>query len=75
MARAARLAQVIDADTLGRAVRAVPARQIGEAAVHEDVACVAAARIRVTERTDPVRTGRCERDDDGAEGAEEEPHD
>jgi len=48
----------------------VPARQVGEAAVHEDVAGVAAARIDVTERADPLRAGRREREHECAEHAE-----
>src|SRR2546430_13982437 len=75
MPRPARLAQAVDADALRRAVAAVPAREVGEALVDEDVARVAAARVSVAERANLVRPGRRESKDDRAERAEQNPQD
>src|SRR5207248_11043259 len=55
VARPARPAQVVDPDALRGAVPSMPARQVGEAAVAEDVARVAAARIDGTEGANPGR--------------------
>jgi len=52
----------------------MPAREVGEALVNEDVARVAAARIDVAEGADPVRSRRREREHDRAGHPEENPH-
>ena len=52
----------------------MPARQVGEAAVDEDVAGVAAARIDVTERANPVRARRRKRENRGAHRRDDKPH-
>src|SRR5262249_37195923 len=70
----ARLAQVVDADALRGTSGAVPAREVGEALVDEDVARVAATRIGVAQGANLVRAARRECENERAERAEQSPH-
>src|SRR4029450_13286577 len=74
MPRPARLAQVADPAPLPRAVAAVPAREVGEALVDEDVARVAPARVGVAEGPNLVRAARRKRKATRGERAEQSPH-